>query len=103
MVRMTVAEMTHRALELQAPHWARLGEDLLVPDAAERLDEVRAPPLVVVGDEDVEDMHMLASGSPPRSPTRGLRRSPAPPHVPSLEQPEAFDTVVLAFLADVVG
>ena len=102
-VRATVAEMTQRALELQAPHWERLGEDLLVPDVAERLAEVRAPTLVVVGDEDVDDMHMLAKRFAAEIPDARLATIAGAAHVPSLEQPEAFDTVVLAFLADVVG
>ena len=102
-VRATVAEMTHRALELQAPHWEGLGEDLLVPDVAERLDEVRAPTLVVVGEEDVDDMHMLAKRFAAGIPDARLATIAGAAHVPSLEQPEAFDTVVLAFLADVSG
>ena len=102
-VRMAVADMTHRALELQAPHWERLGEDLLVPDVAERLEEVRAPTLVVVGDEDVDDMHMLAKRFAAEIPDAQLATIAGAAHVPSLEQPELFDAVVLGFLADVIG
>src|SRR5438270_99245 len=52
-VRAAVAEMQRRALELQAPHWESLDEDLLVPDIAERLDEVQPATLVLVGEDDV--------------------------------------------------
>jgi pimeloyl-ACP methyl ester carboxylesterase len=52
--------MQSQALELQAPYWERLDKAPLVPDIAERLGEVQAPTLVLVGEEDVEDMHALA-------------------------------------------
>jgi 3-oxoadipate enol-lactonase len=98
-VRAAVAEMQRRALELQAPCWERLDEDLLVPDVAERLDEVEAPTLVLVGEEDVDDMHVLARRFAAEIPRARLATIPGAAHVPSLEQPAAFDELVLEFLA----
>ena len=100
-VRAAVAEMQGRALELQAPHWERLDEDLLVPDVAERLGEVHVPTLVLVGEEDVDDMHRLARRFAAEIPQARLETIPGAAHVPSLEQPAAFDELVLEFLAEI--
>ena len=102
-VRAAVAEMQRAALELQAPHWELLDEDLLVPDVAERLDEVEAPTLVLVGEEDVEDMHLLAQRFSAEIPRARLAKIPGAAHVPSLEQPAVFDELVHGFLADNLG
>jgi pimeloyl-ACP methyl ester carboxylesterase len=95
--------MQRCALELQAPHWERLDEDLLVPDIAERLDEVQAPTLVLVGEEDMDDMHVLAERFAAEIPRARLAKIPGAAHVPSLEQPAAFDELVLDFLVDTLG
>lgn len=102
-VRTAVAAMVRRALELQAPHWDRLDEDLLVPDVADRLADVQAPTLVVVGEEDVGDMHAIADRFAAEIP--GARRATivAAAHVPSLEQPASFDELALPFLAEALG
>jgi pimeloyl-ACP methyl ester carboxylesterase len=102
-VRAAVGEMQRQALELQAPYWERLDEDPLVPDIAERLGEVQAPTLVLVGEEDVEDMHALAERFATEIPRARLARIPGAAHMPNLEQPGAFDKLVLEFLADALG
>jgi 3-oxoadipate enol-lactonase len=102
-VRAAVAEMQRRALELQAPDWDRLAEDLLVPEIAERLGEVQAPTLVLVGEEDVDDMHALAERFAAEIPRARLVTIPGAAHLPSLEQPAAFGEHVLGFLADTLG
>ena len=97
-VRRAVGEMQRRAFELQLPVWEQAEEELLVPDAGSRYVEIRVPTLVLVGVEDVSDMHSiadrLASGIP------GARKAeiPGTAHVPSLERPEEFDRLVLPFL-----
>jgi pimeloyl-ACP methyl ester carboxylesterase len=98
-VREAVAEMQRCALELQAPHWERLDEDLLVPDIAERLGEVQAPTLVLVGEEDVDDMQALARRFATEIPSARLATIPGAAHLPNLEQPAVFDALVLGFLA----
>jgi 3-oxoadipate enol-lactonase len=97
-MRAFVGEMQRRALELQAPVWEVVQEELLVPDVGSRYVELRVPTLVLVGGEDVPDIHeiadRLATGIP------GARRViiAGTAHVPSLERPEEFDRLVLAFL-----
>jgi 3-oxoadipate enol-lactonase len=102
-VRAAVAEMQRQALELQASYWERLDEDLLVPDIAERLGEVQAPTLVLVGEEDVEDMHALAGRFATEIARARLATIPGAAHLPNLEQPAVFDRLVLEFLADTLG
>lgn len=102
-VRAAVAEMQRRAFDLQAPHWEHLDEDLLVPDVAERLGEVKAPTLALVGEEDVEDMHRLAEMFASEIPRARLATIAGAAHLPNLEQPAAFDKLVLEFLAGALG
>jgi pimeloyl-ACP methyl ester carboxylesterase len=99
-VRAAVAEMQRRALDLQAPHWESFEEELLVPDVAERLGEVQIPTLALVGEEDVEDMHVLAERFANEIPQARHATIAGAAHMPNLEQPAAFDEVVLAFLAE---
>ena len=96
-VRRRVAEMQRRAFELQLP-FADLAENLLVPDVGDRLGEVEAPVLVVVGSADVEDMHRIAERLVRELPNARQASIPDTAHLPSLEQPDAFDTIVLRFL-----
>jgi pimeloyl-ACP methyl ester carboxylesterase len=102
-VRTAVAGMQRRALELQVPHWEGPDEDMLVPDVAERLGEVRAPTLVVVGEEDVEDMQRLARSVAASIPGARLAAIPQTAHVPNLERPAAFDAIVLGFLDEALA
>jgi pimeloyl-ACP methyl ester carboxylesterase len=102
-VREAVREMQRAALELQAPLWDDFEEDFLVLNLAGRLGEVRAPTLVIVGEEDVGDIHAIAERFVAEIP--GARKAiiPGAAHVPNLERPADFDALVLAFLADVFG
>lgn len=102
-VRAAVAEMQRQALELQAPYRERFDEDPLVPDIAERLGEVQASTLVLVGEEDVEDMHALAERFATEIPRARLVTIPGAAHLPNLEQPAAFNRLVLEFLAGALG
>ena len=74
-----------------------------MPDIAERLGEVQAPTLVLVGEEDVEDMHALAERFATEIPRARFATIPGAAHLPNLEQPAAFDRLVLEFLADALG
>ena len=98
-VRAAVAEMQRRALELQAPYWEEGDEELLVPDVADRLGEVRAPTLVVVGEEDFDEMQAIGRKLAAEIPDARLETIPGAAHIPSLERPELFDPLVLGFLA----
>ena len=83
---------------LQLPTWEDAEEELLVPDLASRYVELRVPTLVLVGSEDVSDMHAiaerLASGIP------GARKAEiaATAHVRLFSARRSFDRLVLGFL-----
>jgi pimeloyl-ACP methyl ester carboxylesterase len=97
-VRARVAEMQRRSIELQMPVYESAEEELLVPDLAERVHEVRAPTLILTGDEDRDDMQALANKLAER--ISGAQRTSIPraAHIPNLERPEEFDRLVLEFL-----
>jgi 3-oxoadipate enol-lactonase len=99
-VRTSVAEMQRRAYELQLPVMDTAEEEGLVPDLQDRLVEIRARTLVVVGREDLPDIHAIADRLACEIP--GARRATIADaaHVPSLERPAEFDELVLAFLTE---
>jgi pimeloyl-ACP methyl ester carboxylesterase len=98
-VRRRVAEMQRRAYEL-ALAIEEDEEELLVEELADRLGEVRAPTLVVVGEEDQADMHAIAERLGREIPGARLATIPATAHVPSMERPREFDELVVPFLEE---
>lgn len=98
-VRAAVGAMQRRAFELQAPHWASLHELLLAADVGARLAEIAVPALVLCGEDDVEDMRGLARRISDAIPGARHAEIAAAAHLPSLEQPAAFDALVLELLA----
>jgi 3-oxoadipate enol-lactonase len=100
-VREAVRVMQREAFELQAPVWDELDEEPLVDDVAGRLGEIRAPTLVLVGEEDVPDMHRIAGRLADAIPGAKSGTVPRAAHVPHLERPADFDALVLPFLAEV--
>ena len=98
-VRARVGEMQRRAYEL-AEGIEEDEEELLVDDLAQKLGEVGAPTLVLVGDEDQPDMHAIAERLAREIPGARLERIEATAHVPSLERPREFDELVLPFLRE---
>jgi len=97
-VRARVAEMQKRAYELQIPVWETAEEEPLVGDLAERIGEVGAPTLVLVGEEDVPDMHEIADRLERELPNARRASIADTAHVPSLERPREFDQLVRPFL-----
>jgi 3-oxoadipate enol-lactonase len=95
-VRDRVAEMQRRAFELQAS--IEDDEELLVEDLAQRLGEIQVPTLVLVGAEDVPDIQAIAERLAREIAGARLERIADTAHVPSMEQPEEFDRLVLGFL-----
>ena len=97
-VREQVAEMDRRACELQLPLEGQAEEEPLVADLSARLGEITARTLVLVGDEDVADIHQIADRLEREIP--GARRATIAhtAHVPSMERPREFDELVLGFL-----
>jgi 3-oxoadipate enol-lactonase len=70
------------------------------PDAIDRLHEIKAPTLVVVGERDIADFRLVAdvlAGNLPRA-----RRLVLPDcgHLPPVEQPDAFNDALIAFLRE---
>jgi pimeloyl-ACP methyl ester carboxylesterase len=72
----------------------------LEPPALSRLGEIGVPALVLVGEHDVPDV--LESAERLARDIPGARKIvlPGTAHLPSLEQPEVFNRLVLKFLAE---
>ncbi len=100
-VRARVAKMQRRAYELQLLFEDEAEEELLVEDVAQRLGEIKAPALVLVGEEDVPDIHAIADRLAREIP--GARRETIADaaHVPSMERPREFEELVLGFVEEV--
>jgi 3-oxoadipate enol-lactonase len=97
-VRARVAEMQRRAYELQLPVWETAEEEPLIGNLSERLSENGAPTLVLVGEEDVPDMHEIADRLERGLPNARRASIADTAHVPSMERPREFDQLVLPFL-----
>jgi pimeloyl-ACP methyl ester carboxylesterase len=71
----------------------------LDPPAAERLGEISAPTLVIIGDEDLEPVRETADllVSSIASARKAVIHDAA--HLPNLEHPEEFNRIVMDFLA----
>ncbi len=70
----------------------------IAPPAVERLAEIRVPTLIIVGDEDALMLHQIADKLQADIPqTRRVGISDTR-HMPNMEKPEEFNTIVLDFL-----
>jgi 3-oxoadipate enol-lactonase len=103
-VRAKVGEMQRRAFEVQLAAFG--GEEQpgpqerLDPPAIARLEEVRAPGLVIVGDADVPDILERADILASRIPDARKVVLPGVAHMVNLERPAEFLALVDEFLAD---
>jgi pimeloyl-ACP methyl ester carboxylesterase len=97
-MRERVREMQRQAFELQLPVLEDASEELLVPNIFERLGEVQAPALVLTGDEDRDDMQVIAERLAKEIPDARRASIAGAAHIPSLERPDEFDELVLEFL-----
>jgi pimeloyl-ACP methyl ester carboxylesterase len=95
-VRALVGQMQRTAFERQVGHEVRGVH--LEPPASARLGEVSVPTLVVTGDEDVPDIHQIADKLATEIQDAERAQIADAGHLPSLERPDDFDRVVLAFL-----
>jgi pimeloyl-ACP methyl ester carboxylesterase len=98
-VRELVRQMVLRSFELQLPVGEAAVATWMEPPALERLEAVLAPTLVMVGADDVPDMMAIAELLAERIPNARLETIPGAAHLPSLEQPEAVNRLLLDFLA----
>jgi pimeloyl-ACP methyl ester carboxylesterase len=98
LVRQRVAEMELHNLSIQVE-----GEfaQPLEPPAYGRLGEIAVPTLVIVGDRDIPPIQQVADAL--AAGIAGARKivMPNTAHVPNMEQPTAFNQLVLDFLAGV--
>jgi 3-oxoadipate enol-lactonase len=95
-IRALVAEMQRNAFAVQNSRELRMAP--LDPPASTRLGDIAVPTLVVTGDEDVRDIHEIADKLASEIPHAERAHIPGAGHLPSLERPDDFDRVVLAFL-----
>jgi len=98
----TMRQRVHEMLELNLPRQGE-GEALdLEPLAITRLDQIKAPTLVIVGDKDapeiIDSSRLLAReiGGARIQEMAGVA------HLPNMERPEEFNRLVLDFLASSV-
>lgn len=102
-VRERLAEMLRRSFALQFPVWDDVTSEQLDPPVTALLGEIGVPTLVLVGREDVADMHELAARIHAGVPGAEHAVLDGAAHIPSMERPEAFSRLVLGFLARAVG
>jgi pimeloyl-ACP methyl ester carboxylesterase len=74
------------------------GPQQLKPPASERLGEIHAPTLVIIGDQDVSVIQVVADRLASQIPgaRKAVMRDTA--HAPNMERPEEFNRLVLEFL-----
>jgi pimeloyl-ACP methyl ester carboxylesterase len=102
-VREAMRVMQRQALGLQAEVWELLDETPLVDDVGARLSEIRAPALVIVGEEDVPDIQAAGARLAAEIPKAEATTIRGAAHVPNLERPADFDRLALPFLTSVLG
>jgi pimeloyl-ACP methyl ester carboxylesterase len=84
--------------------WELLNEDPhlpLDPPATDRLHEITAPVLAIVGAEDLPDFHEIADRFVADIPDARKVVLPDAGHMANMDAPEAFNRVLLDFLAEV--
>ena len=90
-----------RAIAMDNTHIFRVPDTLAEspPSAVERLSEIQAATLVVVGDRDVSEIHTIADLLVERVPGAHKREIHDADHLVMVRQPEIFNRVVLDFLS----
>lgn len=84
-------------------HWVHRIPVAGEPATAERLCSIQAPTLVVVGEHDIPDFHASAGLFCDRIGPVEKAVIRAAGHLPNMEQPDAFNRLVLGFLSRVLG
>lgn len=96
-VRDRVREMNGALFARIAEHEAA-EEKPLDPPAVERLEEIQAPTLIIIGDQDVPDVLAIAQLMEARISNSRMVIIPQAAHMVSMERPDEFNRVVLDFL-----
>ena len=97
-VRELTEAMTLRTYELQLPLDGQVAAAWPEPSAFERLREVAAPTLVVVGEQDAPDIREAAARLAAEIPEARLETIAGAGHLPSLERPDELNRLLLDFL-----
>ena len=94
-VRELALDMNGRSM---SSNWGAAKRQQLDPPAVDRLGEIKAPTLLVVGDEDLPHVHTAADFM--ASKIAGARKVVIgdAAHLPSLEHPDEFNALLLEFL-----
>ena len=101
-VRETVRAMIRATLERAADGQVTEGRTM-DPPAIDRLDELDAPTLVVVGELDMPDIHAIADLVVAANPNAGKTQVDGVAHMVNLEKPDEFNRVVLYYLEGLPG
>jgi pimeloyl-ACP methyl ester carboxylesterase len=99
-VRELTVAMTLRSYEQQLPLEDQVRTVWPEPPAEARLGEIGVPALVVVGSEDLDDMHAMSGRIAAELPDARLVTIEGAGHLPSLERPEELNKLLLGFLQD---
>ena len=97
-VRELTEAMTLRSYEQQLPLEDRVEASWPEPAAETRLAEIAVPTLVVVGSEDVADIHLMARKLAAEIPGARTETIEGAGHLPSLERPDELNRLLLEFL-----
>ena len=97
-VRRKVAEMQRRAIEIYLEAGEEGDHQALAEDWGDRVSEIAVPTLILVGDLDRPEMIDIATRLEVEIPGSRRETITGAAHVPSMEQPEEFDRLVLEFL-----
>jgi pimeloyl-ACP methyl ester carboxylesterase len=97
-VRELTEAMTLRTYELQLPLDGQVSGSWPEPRALERLGEIAAPTLVVVGAEDAADIREAAARLAAEIPQARLETVAGAGHLPSLERPDEVNRLLVDFL-----
>ena len=96
-IRNRVRQMLIQLLNI--PEAMDAGESLpLQPEAVNRLAEITANTLVIVGDQDYTDLQEKSDLLTREIPNASKVVIPGVAHLPNMEKPEAFNQIVLNFL-----
>jgi pimeloyl-ACP methyl ester carboxylesterase len=99
-VRALVAQMQRHAFELQLAAGDDVDERMLAPRTAERLGEIAVPALVLCGEHDVPDFRDIAAMVAASIAAGRLETVPGAAHLPSMEQPELVEELLVPFLLE---
>jgi 3-oxoadipate enol-lactonase len=83
-------------------HWINRGlEHRHDPPASARLSEITAPTLVVIGERDLPDFHVIADRMSAQAPNARKIVIPGVGHMANMEAPGEFNAAVLGFLSGI--